>query len=332
MPIYGNEEHKQRVNLSSFAQSVLEIDRNVFSGSGSYSGFLNRIISSFRDKATASVDTAAAQRQRFLLANGYSLQIAEQLTAEYREQLKQKITGYPQGDSIVFRLNNKNFNMLYEEHAESSAYSAPSKYLKALFEEYARLSPSERERIYYSELVEQTLQPAIDAGYILEVNLGGKVFLVKPYGVMADPFNSHLYLIGLSKRADYPSEQETIASFRITRISEAKSRRHPRGRLSVDEKRQIERRLQAVGVQYLVGEQDFVKIRLTPSGVRLFLQKSYMRPIPESVEDDVYLFHCSSLQIRNYFLSFGKEAQVLEPESLREEFLAFYKEAVLIYK
>lgn len=332
MAIIGNEDHKQRVNLSSLARSVIEIDQSVFDEAGSLSGFLNRVITAFRDNAEASIDLAANQRRQHLLADGYDHDIAQRLTSRYRQQLMQKKESYPQGDSLIFRLNNHNFRILYEDRAESTAYSAPSKYLKALLEEYARLSPSERERVYYRNCIDGALQPALDAGYLLELHSGGKQFLVKPHSIMADPFNSHLYLVGLARRVDKPAEQETIASFRISRLEQAKTRRNPSGRLSAEQRRQIEKQLQLVGVQYLVGNRNHIAIRLTAAGRQAFLQRSYMRPVPESVEGDVYHFYCSVMQIRNYFLSFGKEAQILEPASLRKEFFKFYRDAYQSYE
>lgn len=330
MAIIGNEDHKQRVNLSALARSVIEIDQSVFDDGGSLSGFLNRIITAFRDSAEASIDLAAADRQQRLLTNGYAPEIAKRLAEEYRQQLLEKMRGYPQGDSLMFRLNNYNFELLYEERAESTAYSAPSKYLKALLEEYARLSPSERERVYYGQIISQVIQPAIDAGYLLELKMGGKSFWVRPHSLMADPFNSHLYLVGMARRTDKPSSEELIASFRITRLDQVKAKRQS-GKLHVEEKRQIEKQLQQVGVQYLVGIRDHIQVRLTAAGRQAFLQRSYMRPIPEKIEEDVYHFHCAPMQIRNYFLTFGKEAEVLEPASLRKEFARIYKDATKIY-
>ena len=330
MAIIGNEDHKQRVNLSSLARTVLEMDQSVFDEGGSLSGFLNRIITAFRDTAEASIDLAAAERQQRLLTNGYTPQIAKRLAEEYRQQLTEKMQAYPQGDSLMFRLNNRNFQLLYEEGAESTAYSAPSKYLKALLEEYARLSPSERESVYYGQTITQAIQPAIDAGHLLEMQVGGKPFWLRPYALMADPFNSHLYLVGFARRTDKDAAEEQIASFRITRLQRVKMKRQS-GKIHAEERRQIEKQLQQVGVQYLVGAQDHIKVRLTEAGRQNFLRRSYMRPTPELVEGDVYHFHCAPMQIRNYFLTFGKEAEILEPASLRKEFAKIFKDAAKVY-
>lgn len=331
MPVTGNEDHKQRVNLSSFARSVLEIDQSTFCEGGSLSGFLNRVITSFREDAEASVELAAEERRQQLLASGYEAKTAQRLAEEYRQHLTEKMQAYPQGDSVMFRLNNQNFRLLYQEQAESTAYSAPSKYLKALLEEYARLSPSERERVYYAPVIRQQLEPALEGGELLEVHTLGGHFLVRPYSLMADPFNSHLYLVGYSRRGDLPADQETIASFRISRLGQVKKKKQ-KGKLSAEEKRQVEKQLQQVGVQYLVGVQDHIQVKLTPAGRQAFLQRSYMRPTPERVEGDVYHFNCAPMQIRNYFLSFGKDAQVLSPPSLRQEFIRIYQEAICAYE
>ena len=90
MPVAGNEDHKQRVNLSDLARSVIEIDRSVFDEDGSLSGFLNRIITAFRDTAEASVDLMAEDRQQLLLMDGYPTETVSRLVESYRAQLTQK--------------------------------------------------------------------------------------------------------------------------------------------------------------------------------------------------------------------------------------------------
>ena len=331
MAILGNEEHKQRLNLSSFAKSVIDMDRGIFDEGGTLSGFLNRIIDQFRFKADASIDEAVSERQYQLIQNGISDDILQKLTDEYRNNLIEKIQAYPQGDSLIFRLNNKNFKFLYEDKAESNNYSAPSKYLKALIEEYTRLSPSERERIYYNELIENVLENAIDTGSILSVKFGQRAFWVKPYSIMADPYNSHLYLVGMSRPEGSSNDESVIASFRITRLSYVARRKHPSGKITIHERKEIEKKIQQVGIQYLIGDNDIITLRLSEAGKREFNQRSYMRPIPYKIEKDIYHFNCTALQIRNYFFSFGANVEVISPDSIRQEFINRYKDALDSY-
>jgi len=331
MAVLGNEEHKQRLNLSSFARSVVDMDRGVMDEGGTMSGFLNRVISRFWEQADASIDVALEERRQQLAASGFQPDMVEKLIAEQRKLLMQKKEAYPQGDSLTFRLNNENFDRLYAQRAEEANYSAPSKYLKALVEEYARLSPSERERVYFRTLIEDTLQPAIDAGYLLSVQVGQKCFWVKPYSVIADPFNSHLYLVGLSRLQGSSVEEERIASLRITRLGKVRHLSRPSGRLTADDRRDIEKKLQSTGIQYLIGQPERIRLRLNQAGRREFFQRSYMRPVPDGVNGDVYQFSCTPMQIRNYFLSFGANVEILEPESLRQDFMDFYRQALESY-
>ena len=327
MAVLGNEEHKQRLNLSSLARHVVEMDRGVLDEGGTLSGFLNRVITQFAEEAEASVDMAVEDRRHQLCQAGVQPELVEPLVDHYRQMLLQKKEAYPQGESLTFRLNNYNFDRLYIQRVEQDNYSAPGKYLKALVEEYARLSPSERERVYYRDFIRDTLQSAIDAGYLLSVSLGQRKFWVKPYKVMADPHNSHLYLVGVSRPEGSPVDQGKIASFRITRLSQVRHRSQPSGKITADERRDIEKKLQSVGVQYLIGEADHIRLSLTAEGTREFMQRSYMRPVPDKIEAGVYHFSCTPQQIRNYFLSFGAWVKILEPESLRQEFMQFYQQA-----
>ncbi len=338
--VCGNEEHKQRVNLSSLAQSVLDADRALFGDNISLSGFFNRIITAFRDKATASVDVALDARRRQLQAtlseridNAQKDAVIDELTEVYRQDILSTVKSYPQGDSRLFRLNNRNFRLLYEEQAEQRHYASPSRYIKALLEEYARLAPAQRERIYFDALIAEVLTPAIDASYALEITLGTTVFCVRPYAVMSDEFGSHAYLVGFSRPKDMPAAEELITSIRITRIRDVVTIRRPSvGRLTIDDKRDIEQKLLEVGVQYLLGEREAIAVRLTPTGEREFFGRSHMRPRPIAVEEGgIYRFSCTTRQIKNYFISFGKEAEILSPASLREEFRAHYEDAGKLY-
>jgi predicted DNA-binding transcriptional regulator YafY len=109
-------------------------------------------------------------------------------------------------------------------------------------------------------------------------------------------------------------------------------KRSQRSKLTREEARDIEKKLRRTGVQYLVGQESEILLRLTEAGQREFTQRSYMRPNPDSVEGDLYRFSCTERQIRNYFFSFGRDVQILEPESLRREFLEGYRQALAVYE
>ena len=84
-------------------------------------------------------------------------------------------------------------------------------------------------------------------------------------------------------------------------------------------------------------------IKLTERGYNELYLKiiAHQRPIPVEepkliqIEDKKYYllsFDCSHRQIRNYFFSFGAEAEVLEPESLRQWFINDYQSSIDVYE
>ncbi len=338
--VIGNEEHKQRVNLSALARTVLETDFALFGGK-TRSGFFNRIITIFAPCADASIDNAVEEYGDQLHGVLADIKDSEQkkslmdaLVDDRRRHLLLKKESYPKGESVIFRLNNENFNELYEDGRERNNYATPAKYLKALFEEYARLSPAERERVYFSEMID-ILHQAIDRHDVIETVLGNTPFLIRPYAVMADSYGTHMYLVGLSRPKEDPrDENERIVSIRVSRLEGVKRRaRHNLGKLTIDNKLDMEEKLRCVGVQYLVGEAENITLKLTPHGQREFLQRAHMRPQPTAVtQDGVYTFYCTPRQIKNFFISFGKDVEILAPLSLREEFVETYREALCAYE
>lgn len=52
---------------------------------------------------------------------------------------------------------------------------------------------------------------------------------------------------------------------------------------------------------------------------------------PES-SGDIYVFRCSLLQAYNYFFPFGKEAEILEPQRLRDRFIKGYNNGATKYQ
>ena len=83
-------------------------------------------------------------------------------------------------------------------------------------------------------------------------------------------------------------------------------------------------------------------VRLTERGYKALYLKSiaHQRPIPFSEPRVVLIdktpyyeleFDCSYMQIRNYFFSFGTEAEIISPELLREQFIQDYKHAIERY-
>ena len=95
----------------------------------------------------------------------------------------------------------------------------------------------------------------------------------------------------------------------------------------------IESQLSNYSPAYLIGKPELIKVKLTKKGKQSYQSRLYSRP--EKIEslstDDVYVFDCTQQQIFNYFFSFGADAKIISPESLRNRFISTYNEALKQY-
>lgn len=103
--------------------------------------------------------------------------------------------------------------------------------------------------------------------------------------------------------------------------------------LTKDDKIAIEKKLDDNSPAYLFGPNERVVVKLTERGQKSYKTKLYSRPAkePES-SGDIYVFRCSLLQAYNYFFPFGKEAEILEPQRLRERFIKGYNDGAAKYR
>ena len=61
---------------------------------------------------------------------------------------------------------------------------------------------------------------------------------------------------------------------------------------------------------------DPIRVQLTEKGKKLFEKIYLYRPVPTSIEGDIYTFHCSANQALQYFERFGDSALILSPKKL----------------
>ena len=81
-----------------------------------------------------------------------------------------------------------------------------------------------------------------------------------------------------------------------------------------------------------LGKVTTIKVKLTTLGESLLKTFTEYRPKLIKNEKDIYYFETSEEQAKMYFRGFSKEAEILEPLSLREEIIKEYQEALNIYK
>ena len=85
------------------------------------------------------------------------------------------------------------------------------------------------------------------------------------------------------------------------------------------------------GVQFMVGSEAEIHVKLTDAGVSKYRRQTHLRPPLVRELDGTYIFQCTTAQAEFYFFKFGKDAEILLPADLRERFKAMYEAAANIY-
>ncbi|MBQ8927900.1 MAG: WYL domain-containing protein [Oscillospiraceae bacterium] len=214
-----------------------------------------------------------------------------------------------------------------------------------LLEQFTQLPLSEREIVYcYHQYT--SIKQAMDKKELLIVKqLTGKEYEVKPFDIRIDENTLSYYLIGYSRLKGSIGDFESH-SFKLSRIKECRSK-HKEARLSYTEIKTIKEINDKFGSAYIARnlvKKDIEKtiVRLTKKGYEnLYLKTiSHQRPVPITLPKQIVLngeeyfeltFDCSFQHIRNYFFSFGAEAEVISPLWLRELFMNDYRKALEIY-
>lgn len=73
------------------------------------------------------------------------------------------------------------------------------------------------------------------------------------------------------------------------------------------------------------------KVKSTKRGVKIFNKYYLHRPISLSIKDNIYTFNTSVDNLFVYFTRFGKEAYILEPNSLKKQMRKFHKQTYTLY-
>lgn len=339
------QEARQHLSLSDAAWAVLQDDRQDFGGGRSWAGILNYVFAMYRDKADASVSVAVSRRREQLeeQLGGVVSPVArdavlDRLMEAYAGELAEKAMSdgavAQQKEVFKFRLDRDNyaFREQWLDSPDAQYYGGRfSRYLRAVLEEYAAKTVYQREAIYFDPQM-RLIQAGAANGELLRIRLKkGSEFEVRPYGVLGDRQETYHYLVGLS-RPDGTREPEKASSFRLSNIVKLEVSFRRSGRLTKEERDKIEDRIRAVGVQFLVQQQETICIRLTEDGRQNYGRQLHLRPAAREraeVDDGLYrweyTFYCTEFQAKAYFLKFCGNAKVMEPQSLRDTFAQEYR-------
>lgn len=336
--------HKIRIALSKRAILTIAEDMDVF-GTPKTTTFINTVFDNYKYEAKSSIYSYLQEREIELDIQFSDLKldpvikkkVIDKILSEEKESIKEKISKYnaTKVENKVYHINKKNSEYLNDDCPENEFYSRPSQYIGSIIEEYCSLPFIQRERIYKKDIYE-TIERACSEHRILKIKADyyGKpqLFYVYPYKIVPDPFHTQSYLVCYSRKAEDEEKDKIVASFSMARIN-APTMLSKTFHLNKQEIANIESQLSNYSPAYLIGKPELIKVKLTKKGKQSYQSRLYSRP--EKIEslstDDVYVFDCTQQQIFNYFFSFGADAKIISPESLRNRFISTYNEALKQY-
>ncbi|MCR5061099.1 MAG: WYL domain-containing protein [Saccharofermentans sp.] len=348
--IATSPEGRQHINISQFAYDVIRNDALNFMGGINISGFINRIVSNA--KIDSFDDLLLMEEER--LSEEYSMYIKPGRTCRLNEEEKELINKmaiahrnriitsyekYPKNIPLKIRLNNSLHDEFYPMSDIWEGIKlgiTPGEYIKVIIENYARQTFFDRERIFFKNTIENlekyTKANAEDKRILMITLSNNKRFLLKPYRLSKEYEANYHYIIGLA--TEDGNKEYIPSSFRLSRIIDIKQKGRSigSGNLNKAEIKDVESRIKAVGVQYILGEPVAVTVKLTPSGMIMYNSIFHQRPVYDSIESNrdgsfILMFNTTKRQVTNYFFTFGKEAEILTPTDLREWMCKKYQDA-----
>lgn len=337
-----NEVQKQHINLSTYAWDIIKSDMYMFStntSAPSLSGFLNKIFLGSVDTSPANLTNNVADKRNSYLQSLQAFNSSltetfiESLINDYIVELKNKFLGFPKGIGKKFRLNNEAYNIISgipENSLENMIYGKPGLYLKAIFETYARLPFIEREQLFFSPQLE-IIKQAIQFGYSIEIQLLNKQeFHVIPYKIITDVSSNFTYIAGRSSLKN--TSEYHFSSFRLSRIQKVKFNYTEKTLLSDDDKKELDTLISTKGIPFLLNNLITAKVKLSDKGVKKYYTQLHLRPqYTDKSKDNIFTFTATKEQLLFYFFKYGTDAEILEPEDLRNEFIKSYKNALDVY-
>ena len=340
-----NDQHRQRISISPQTMTVLEQDVSDFHLNGL--GDLVNAILSYIEKHNLTKENELLQYRQETAAHlekfGISTtkdDILEKLCAGRRSEIIEKISQNRThkrgniGKNIYIKQSVLRW-LESEDNTENEYYDGSLLlYLNCILEEYSNKDLYTRETIAMDEQISRLSTYIRDQRWIDIYWPDGHSLRIFPVRIMPDKLSTHTYL------ACFRHDGKDIipVSFRISSLPDDMRIVHSNTPvISEVDLENIEQLIKERRVDFLTYEPVDIKVRMTPPGVRSYTRTARLRPDiiwsePMENGDFICTFHCSLQQATYYFVSFGKEVEILEPKSLRTEFKKMFTQALSLYK
>ncbi len=341
MSLNEYEESLKRININLSDEALEIINKDILEFMNDDkkfpSTFLNNIFENFYEDSNASLVTKSIiyeKKLKKILKKSIEIdEIISTLKNVYIDELIDEIklnkekskTKYRK--EIKFKLNNNNYDILTKsKDVKHSFYKGKNRlYLNALFEEYATLTSSDREMIYFKQFIDKINVACIVRKCMINITTkNNKTISINPYKIYTDSINTSAYLVGTTS---WNNNMFIIRLKNIVNITLEKN-----SEINKENFEDIDNLIKERGIANASGSIIETKIKLTTEGIKMYNITLNMRPKAKLIDNDIYTFSTSEFQIIKYFFPFGKEATIISPIELKEKFKNSYREAIEAYK
>ena len=220
---------------------------------------------------------------------------------------------------IQFDLNVNN-KEIYYDILKSNEVEIEAEYFRELFEIYCSKFKYQRELFIYEDKLKSILDAIKDENK-LKIKYFSEIIDIDPIFIRReDKGNENFLFCYVEKLNSYQNYK--LKELEIVAILPEKM------------KKRDKKFIESIKKKYdpFLGKTTTIKVKLTTLGESLLKTFTEYRPKLIKNEKNIYFFETSEEQAKMYFRGFTKEAEILEPLSLREEIKKEYQEALNIYK
>lgn len=310
---------KDAENFEFYKSDMVKINHNKFLSqlivnyTDDYQAKQDRLIDYLHN--TISKNTTASTRQINDLCLEINAHLNDWLSAPANEKYDKIVSLKPtrETDSIIS----------YIEQYQLSGCSL-SEYFRNMFASYCALPQDKREAIIFKKQREALLD-AINKKkkvFITGCTTNKDGIIVSPYAIISSKEELHSYLLYSNNDICMPRRISRIKTVTILKDD----------CYFTDKELALFDKMKQYSPQYFYGyDEEEVTIELTKVGIEKFRKMYIHRPVPKSIDGNIYTFECSHSQIMQYFRRFGKEAYIISPKSLRDGMLYYYRKAHYFY-
>ena len=220
---------------------------------------------------------------------------------------------------VQFDLNVNN-KEIYYDILKSNEVEIEAEYFRELFEIYCSKFKYQRELFIYEDKLKSILDAIKDENK-LKIKYFSEIIDIDPIFIRReDKGNENFLFCYVEKLNSYQNYK--LKELEIVAILPEKM------------KKRDKKFIESMKKKYdpFLGKTTTIKVKLTTLGESLLKTFTEYRPKLIKNEKNIYFFETSEEQAKIYFRGFSKEAEILEPLSLREEIIKEYQEALNIYK